>query len=113
AHAAGRVVLGEAIGGEHVRVARIAGGRVGVVRALFRLRGGVRLPRVERVVDRALERLVVRGQRAVLQSRGDPDPTDAIGMQDEGLVAGDGIVALRIGRRFVVGPLRLREIRYV
>ena len=69
AHPAGGVVLGQPVGGEHVRVhvrARVAGARrAEVVRAREHQPGRALLLRVERVGDRRLLRLVVGGQRPV------------------------------------------------
>ena len=98
AHAAGGVVLGEPIRRQDVRKARIVGLRgIGVIGALLRF--GRRIGRVlwiQRILNRRFQRLVVRGQRAILQSAGDEDPADAVGMQDERLVAGESVDAFSI-----------------
>ena len=110
-HAARRVVLGQAIGREHEREALIA--QVGVAVVGTNLLVDRRIGRVlgiKRIAEGRFQRLVVRGQRTVFQAAGDVQPADAVGMQDERLVAGDGIHALCALGRLVVGPLLLVEV---
>ena len=96
-HAARRVMLGEAIGREHVRKALVGERGVGIVGTLLPIGRRIRLRRsgYSAIAERRFQRLVVRRQRTVLQSAGDEQPGDSVGMQDERLVAGDGIHALR------------------
>ncbi len=102
-HAAGGVMLGEAVGGEHVREFNV--GRTGVVIAGARFAIGLRIGLpvgVKRIFHRGFERLVVRRKWTVGQTDRDPDPAEAVGVEDERLVAFQRGVAFGIGRRLVV-----------
>ena len=108
-HAAGRVMLGESVGGQNVRVRR---------RLRSRPRSGCRdapfdplrdssAVRVETVDHRRFEGLVVRRQRTVLEAARDPDPADTVRVHDERLIAGNRRVAARRRRRLIrrrLGP---------
>ena len=96
--AARGVVLGETVRGEDVREARVGRRRVRVVGTLLPIGRGIReLIGIEIVGEVRFERLVVRGQRSVFQSRGDVEPADAVGMHDERRVAGERFVAAFVG----------------
>ena len=69
--------------------------------------------RVQRVVDRRLVRLVVRGQRPVLEPLWDEEPRASVGLHDERVVAGDGVLRLGAVGRDVVGRLVLLEVGVV
>src|SRR2546423_4133078 len=75
-HSAGSVMLRQAIRGEHVRETRVAGREgVSVVGPLLLLRGRIlAVLRIECIRHRRLERLVMRGERAILQSARHVDP---------------------------------------
>src|SRR5205085_5282828 len=60
--------------------------------------------------DVRFERLVVGRQRAILQSRRNPDPYHAVGMHDEWRVARQRVVAAFLFVAPIIGPLRFREI---
>jgi hypothetical protein len=94
AHPAGGVVLGEPVGGEHVRIHvrpwRAGARRAEVVSPREGDSRGTLLLRVERVGDRGLLRLVVRGQRPVNHALGREQPALAVRLHDERVVAGEG-----------------------
>src|SRR5450755_3046013 len=71
------------------------------------------MPWVERIYDRTLEWLIVRGHRTVFQSAWNKQPTERVGMHDERLVPGDGVVAFSPGSRLVVGRFRGRKVGHV
>jgi hypothetical protein len=103
AHPAGGVVLGEPVGGEHVRI-HVRAWRPGARRAevVCPREGdsrGTLLLRVERVGDRGLLRLVVRGQRPVNHTLGGEQPALAVGLHDERVVAREGgrAAEIRVG----------------
>lgn len=60
---------------------------------------------VNRIPDRGLKRLVVSGQRPVGKAYRNPDPAEAIAMQEEWLVASQTIVAYGARRRLIVWRL--------
>ena len=116
-HPAGRVVFGEAIRREDVRVLIRAGlVRDRVVRVLVDL---AELPRrigalcVERVAERRLVRLVVRRKRPVLEPLRNEEPALSVGLHDERVVAADRVRASRVVGRDVVRRLLLVEVRCV
>ena len=91
AHPARGVVLGQPVGGEHVRVhvgaGRARARRAQVVRPREDDPGRALLLRVKRVGDWRLLRLVVRGERAVDHPLGGEQPGLAVGLHDEGVVS--------------------------
>ena len=101
------MVLGQPVGGQHEREPLVAGRVVGVVGALEDLARRVGALRVQRVVERRLVRLVVRGKRPVDQPGLRVDPAQPVGVQDERVVAGDrghaGVLAGRLVVRRLVG----------
>ena len=111
AHAARRVVLGQPVGGHHVR--EVPAAVEGVVRPLEDGPDRVALLAVEGVLDRRLLRLVVGGQRPVGEPVGRVQPAPPVGLHDERLAAGEGVLGDRVRRRLVVRPLRPREVGHV
>ncbi len=93
AHAAGGVMLGESIRGEHVRVYVGAGitctGRTQIVLAREDHSRGILLLRIERVGDGRLLRFVVRWQRSVHHTLRSEQPALAVGLHDERVVASE------------------------
>src|SRR5581483_12316098 len=85
---------------------------VGVLRAGPLLGGRVVLLLVERVRDGRLYRLVVRGQRAILEARGYEQPAAAVAHHDERRLAVKRVHALGVLRpvRLIVGRLVLHVI---
>src|SRR5919206_1229602 len=68
---------------------------------------------VERVVERRLLRLVVGGDWPVGQAGRHEQPTPAVGLHDERLVAPDGVIGPRVVGRLVIGGLARCEVRDV
>src|SRR3954453_7390621 len=113
-HSASGVVLGEPIRGQYVGKALVGRIRVLVVGALHRICGGIlRDVRIQQIVTGRLQRFVVGGQRAIFQSARDPDPAHAVRMHDEGLIARDGVVAIGIFARLVIGSFVFGEVGVV
>jgi hypothetical protein len=117
AHPARGVMLGEPGGGEHVRenVAVLLGGRrVGrIVGTAVDHAGRVGLLAIQRVADRRFVRLVVSGQGAVHQATRGEQPTLAVSLHDERVVAAQRIRPDRprwglVGRWF--GLVKVRHI---
>jgi hypothetical protein len=108
-HATRRVVLGQAIGREHVgedvRAGMAVGGIVRVVGPRELLERGVHPLTVKRVVEGGFVRLVVRWQWRVGEAGGDEDPAPPIRLHYEGLVAPNCFLRLRVTGRLVVGML--------
>ena len=114
AHRAGGVLLREPEGRGDDGVARVPRRGERVVVAVPAQRGGVRVHlRVESVLDRRLERLVVRRHRPVQQAARRVQPGPAVAHHDERVVARDPVHALGVVRRLVVGALVGREVRDV
>src|SRR4051812_9474098 len=82
-------MLGHAIRGCDIREPFIVDGqRVWIIGALLLIGGGIVLDlRIKRIANHGLEWLVVRWQRTVFQSAINVQPTNTVGVQDEGLVA--------------------------
>ena len=68
---------------------------------------------IKRIRDNAFQRLIVRWQRAVFQSAGNPNPSHAVRMHDEWLVTGNCIIAFRAFLWPIVWRLLLCEVRSV
>src|SRR6266849_2314051 len=122
-HDAGGVLLGHPIGGGDIWVSRIPGRTDRVVLARETLRHRTVLSRVERVADRRLEWLVVRGERPILESAGRKQPGATIGLEREWIRTGMAVDADaidfggRVGgfgfgkvRAIESGPLALRAV---
>ena len=114
-HAAGGVMLGQPVGGEHKRKSRIARRREAIFLArVNQFIDRVRVARVKRVVHRRLERFVVRRHRPVLQTFRDIKPAETVFVQNERRVAAESHRArfrFRSGRKS--GDFILLEIRDV
>jgi len=104
-HAAGRVMLGQPVGGRHEREhlgARLVAARlVAVLRVTEDLPHRVVLLAVEQVPQRRLLRLVVGRQRAVHQAGRGEQPGLAVGLHDERVGAGDRVDPRGARRRAV------------
>ena len=104
-------MLGQPVCGEHVRESLVRRFRIWIVGPLFPIGGRIALlARIQRIFCVRFQRLVVRGQRSILQTRSHPDPSCAVGMHDEGRIAGESFIATLLGISFRVGPLLFREI---
>src|SRR5262245_30368323 len=90
-HAPGGMVLGQPVGCKNKRKSRITRWREPIFLTRKPMYGRVRIARVERVVHRRLERLVVRRYRSILQTARDIKPPEAIFMQNKGSVAANCI----------------------
>ena len=82
-HAAGSVMLGQSVGCQDVREARILGRCIGIVGPFLAIRRRIALLRIERIRENGFERLIVGGQWSILQAARDVRPTDAVRMQSE------------------------------
>ena len=106
-HAAGGVVLGQPVGGGHVREhlgsGLVPARLVPVLPVPDDLPDRVVLLAVEQVAERGFLRLVMGGQRAVGQPRRSEQPCLAVGLHDERISAGDRVHAGRPRRRPVIG----------
>src|SRR5204863_8725284 len=71
------------------------------------------LRRVEIVLEVRLQRLVVRGQRPVLQAGRNVEPAKAVGVHDERRVAGKGLVAAFVLAAARARALALGEVRHI
>jgi hypothetical protein len=93
AHRPGQVVLGQPVGGHDVGELRIAnrGERIGVVLPVLHHRAGLLI--IERVLDRRLRGLVVRGEWPIHETTRDEQPAKAIRSHDERRGAGKRIHA--------------------
>ncbi len=103
AHPSGGVVLGEPVGGEHERVGGRAGRVEAVARPVVGLHQRVGLAAVQVVGDRRLGRLVVGGQRPVVQAVGHEQPALAVGLHHERAPAVQGLLGPRVVGRVVAG----------
>src|SRR6266481_5223724 len=114
AHCSGGVVLCQAVGCQNVGEALVLRPGIQVSRPLsFQSSGVICLPRVEEVLHRRFPGLVVGRQRSIIQSGGNPNPPEAIRMQDKGLVAGKRRITLSVRRWHVVWRLCLSEVRRI
>src|SRR6185312_6102435 len=114
AHASGGVMFGESIRGEYVREALVVGESVSIVGALFFLgRRIVRTIGIKFVFHYGFKWLVMRGERTVFESAGDPQPAHAIRMHDEWLVSSDRLHAFCILLGTVIWGNVFFEIRNV
>src|SRR5258707_22281 len=96
-------MLREPVGHHHERKAGVWRSSVLVPWWGFRLRRRMCLALgIERVADRRLERLVVSGQRSIVKTDRDPDPSEAIAMQKERLVTCQSRIAFGVLRRSIV-----------
>src|SRR6185312_7248997 len=114
-HAACCVMFSETISREDIREPRIPGRScVCVVGTLSLDRGWIRVAvRIQRIGNGRLQRLVMCGQRPILQSDADEEPCDTVGMQDERLVASQGSISYCSFRRLVVGTSVSIKVRYI
>src|SRR5437660_9867485 len=114
-HAAAGVVFSQAIGAENIGEAGVATFEgIRVIRTLHLFGDGIhRYLRIERIAADALQRLVMRGQWPIFQAAGNPDPSSAIRMHDERLIASQGIIAPGIFVGLVIWRLLFGEIRNV
>src|ERR1700730_10574298 len=104
-------MLGEPVGHHHERKTGVRRGRVLVPRSCFRFGPRICLtPGIDRVPDRRLERFVMSGQRSIAKPDRDPDPSEAVPVQEERLVSRQSSIALGVLRRLIVRRLRRREI---
>src|SRR5579864_6384104 len=111
AHGAAGVVFGQTICAQHVREAMIALRSIGIVGPfLFVCRRIGAVLRIEHISYRTFQRLVMRGQRSILQPAGYPDPAHAVRMHDERFIARNCFVALRPFRRPIIRSLCLGEV---
>src|SRR5579863_5250659 len=104
-------MLGQPISHHHERKMSVRRGSVLVPRPCFRKRHGIGLLfGINRISDGRLKRLIVSWKRSVRKTNRDPDPSETIAMQEEGLVARQTVVAHRARWRHVVWRLRHREV---
>src|SRR5205085_6768408 len=122
-HAAGGVVLGQPIGRENEWEARIARRREAILLTRKPIDDRVCVARIECILYRRLQRLIVRRHWSVLQTFRHMQPAEAVFVQDEGGVAGDRVESVLVSswpklRRFfdreirliVAGPFALRRV---
>ncbi len=113
-HASGRVMFRQPIRRQDERKTTVGRSGIFVSDAGSSVRHWIRLPlRIHRIADRRFERLVVRRQRAVFQTRRNPNPAETIGMKNKRLVAGERIVAFRAFGRLIIGWLGRDKIRHI
>src|SRR5689334_9962127 len=107
-------MLGEAIGRQDVRKAGIVVRLVVwvILPALPLHTPGVTLLAVERIPDQRFLRFIMSRQRTVGETAGNEDPTLAVRLHDEGIDAGNRLLAARILARSV-GRRLVYEIRLV
>src|SRR6266700_4754970 len=111
-HRARSVMFRQSISAHDVGKPLIRGARVLVLWPLFVPCCRVALLLgIEWIPDRRLQGLIVGWKRAVCQSLRNPDPADAIRVQDEGFIAREGLISLRIFMRLVIGRFAFREVR--
>ena len=112
AHRPGQVVLGQPIGGQDVGELRIAdrGERIAVDVPVLQHRAES-AARVERVLDRRLDRLVVRRQRAVDETGRGEEPALAVAFMMNGSVPDSASRPMRARLRLGVGRLGRRRSR--
>ncbi len=104
-------MFGQAVRGQDVREAVVGRGRIFISRARTRVGGRIGLARrMDWVADRRFEWLVVRGEGAIVEPGRNPDPTEAVGVQDERLVSRECVVTFGARLRLVIGRLRGYEI---
>src|SRR5215212_2998271 len=108
------MVLGEAVGGHHVRVharARMTvGGVIGILGMWELLARRIRLLLVEGIREGGLLRLVVGREGPVGEACRHEDPTPPFGLHNEGAVAPDRILGDSVVRGLVVGALGRAEV---
>src|SRR5581483_5380525 len=92
-HTPGSVMLGQPIGSQNIRKALISRREgVWIIGAFLLVHCRISLLLgVQGITHRRLERLVVGGERTIFQSAAHINPTRAIGMQDERLVASQSL----------------------
>ena len=99
-HPARRVMLRQSIRRQNVRILRIRRSRILIPSARLALRHRIILHRrIHRISHGRLQRLVVRRQRPIDNSRRRPDPPEPIRMQNKRLVSRQSIIPHRTFRR--------------
>src|SRR5215213_3654794 len=116
-HAAGGVVLGQAVGrenvGEDYRARVSAGGVVGIVVAGEPLAHRVRPLIIDGVLEGRFVRLVVSWEGSVGEACGHEDPPSSLRLHNEGAIAPDGILRDGVVWWLVVGAFGRAEVRHV
>src|SRR5215212_410312 len=104
-------MLGEAVRRHHVRVSRVLGRIVRVVRPVQEpYRRVVLYLVVEQVRHRRLDGLVVDRERTVGETDGGEEPAEPVAVDDKWPISGDCVVAPGIGVWFVIRPLGRGEV---
>src|SRR5215217_6273415 len=113
-HRAAGVVLGEAVGRDHVGIPGVLWRVVRVVRPVHEpYRRVILYFVVEQVRDWRLDRLVVDRERTVGEAHGGEEPAEPVAVDDERPVSRDGVVTFGIGAGPVIRPLGGCEVRDV
>src|SRR5581483_5220327 len=106
-HAAGCMMLSQAICGQHEWKSGIAGRGELILTTWKPMLRGISFARIQFIWHGRLERLVMRGKRSVLQAFWHVNPAQAILMQDERRIARNCIETFSAYLRFEVGGFTL------